>query len=104
MTRSVLASSRNTPRIHVRHVLAVTLTTLALSAQAQGTAAPADTMPAANASAAAFTRADANADGKLTREEAARMPAIASKFSELDKDKDGVLNAAEFEAGAAVKQ
>lgn len=104
MTRSVSASSRNTPRVHVRHVLAVTLTTLALSAQAQGTAAPAETMPETNATAAAFTRADANGDGKLTRQEAARMPAIAAKFDELDMDKDGVLSTAEFEAGAAVKK
>ncbi|WP_310461888.1 EF-hand domain-containing protein [Sphaerotilus sp.] len=47
----------------------------------------------------AFKRADANADNKLSKEEAARMPAIAAKFNELDKDKDGSLSMEEFMAG-----
>ncbi|HET9978188.1 MAG TPA: EF-hand domain-containing protein [Burkholderiaceae bacterium] len=50
---------------------------------------------------AAFKRADANSDGKLSKDEAARLPAIAAKFDELDKDKDGFLNMAEFAAGYA---
>ena len=48
---------------------------------------------------AAFTRADGNGDGKLSKEEAARMPAIAAKFDELDTNKDGFLNMEEFAAG-----
>jgi nucleoid-associated protein YgaU len=48
---------------------------------------------------AAFKRADANGDGKLSKEEAARLPAIAAKFDELDKDKDGALSMSEFMAG-----
>jgi EF hand len=50
---------------------------------------------------AAFTRADANGDGKLSKEEAARLPAIAAKFAELDKDKDGFLSIDEFASGYA---
>jgi Ca2+-binding EF-hand superfamily protein len=53
----------------------------------------------AAAGEAAFKRADANGDGKLSKEEAARLPAIAAKFDELDKDKDGALSMAEFMAG-----
>jgi EF hand len=49
---------------------------------------------------AAFTRADANGDGKLSREESARMPAVYSKFDQLDKDKDGALSLEEFASGA----
>ncbi len=49
----------------------------------------------------AFKRADANADNKLSKEEAARLPAIAAKFDELDKDKDGSLSMEEFMAGNA---
>ena len=49
---------------------------------------------------AAFTRADANGDGKLSREEVARMPMIADKFDALDKNKDGFLSLGEFAAGA----
>lgn len=48
---------------------------------------------------AAFTRADGNGDGKLSKEEAARMPAIAAKFDELDANKDGFLSMDEFAAG-----
>jgi EF hand len=50
---------------------------------------------------AAFTRADTNADGKLSRDEAARMPAIAAMFDELDTNKDGFLSLEEFAVGAA---
>jgi Ca2+-binding EF-hand superfamily protein len=45
---------------------------------------------------AAFTKADINNDGKLTREESARLPAVATKFDDLDKNKDGVLTLEEF--------
>ena len=48
---------------------------------------------------AAFTKADANADGKLSKEEAATVPTVAAKFAELDKNKDGFLTLAEFAAG-----
>jgi Ca2+-binding EF-hand superfamily protein len=73
---------------------AVIAVTLAMPAAAQ-TATPA--APAE----AAFKRADANNDGKLSKDEAARLPAIAAKFDELDKDKDGYLTMAEFAAGYA---
>jgi len=49
---------------------------------------------------AAFTRADNNTDGKLSRDEAQRLPAIALRFDELDKNKDGFLSLEEFAAGA----
>ena len=76
----------------------------ALVAQAQ-TQPPAATTPADNSAAAAsaFKRVDANQDGKLSKEEAARLPAIADKFDALDKDKDGALSAEEFSVGAAPK-
>jgi hypothetical protein len=45
---------------------------------------------------AAFAKADVNNDGKLSREEAARLPAVATKFDDLDKNKDGVLSLEEF--------
>ena len=48
---------------------------------------------------AAFTKADANADGKLSKEEAMAVPAVGAKFAELDKNKDGFLTLAEFSTG-----
>jgi hypothetical protein len=78
--------------------LAAAALALALPVAAQTTPTPA---PAAAPSAAeaAFKRADANSDGKLSKEEAARLPAIAAKFTDLDKDKDGALSMSEFMAG-----
>ena len=49
---------------------------------------------------AAFARADANGDGKLSREEAQRFPEIAARFDELDSDRDGFLSLIEFSVGA----
>jgi len=96
---------------------AASFAVLALGAQAQGTqtagaAQAADgTPPAAAATTdakatiqAAFKRADTNSDGKLSREEAAALPAVAEKFTQLDKDSDGGITAAEFEAGVAIGQ
>lgn len=44
----------------------------------------------------AFARADRNADGKLSKEEAAAMPAIFEIFDKADIDKDAFLSKAEF--------
>ena len=77
------------------------------SAYAQSTAAPAapatSAAPAAPATpasdaeiTAAFTKADKNSDGKLSREEAAMLPAVAANFEKVDGDKDGAVNLAEF--------
>lgn len=80
-----------------RGLLAV-IASLALAVSAQ-TPAAAPTARDKTAMEAAFTRADGNGDGKLSKEEAARMPAIAAKFDELDVNKDGSLSMEEFAAG-----
>ncbi|WP_040329523.1 calcium-binding protein [Acidovorax delafieldii] len=53
-----------------------------------------------NSTASAFERADVNADGKLSAQEAATLPAIANRFQQLDTDHDGSLSRTEFEKGA----
>jgi hypothetical protein len=59
--------------------------------------APAKSAPEISARAQeAFTRADKNADGKLSKEEAAAMPVIAESFDKADVDKDGFLSKQEF--------
>jgi EF hand len=52
--------------------------------------------PATSTPEIAFMRADTNGDGKLSKPEAARLPAVAQKFDTLDKDKDGTLSMAEY--------
>lgn len=49
----------------------------------------------------AFSKADANDDGQLTREEAARMGVFAERFDALDTNHDGVLDLEEFAVGFA---
>lgn len=50
----------------------------------------------------AFKRADKNGDGKLSKEEAENMPAIAQRFDAIDADKDSAIS--ENEYLAALKQ
>ena len=46
-----------------------------------------------------FKRADANNDGKLTREEARKgMPGVARNFDQIDTNKDGFLSPDELKA------
>ena len=46
---------------------------------------------------ASFARADKNKDGKLSKEEADTLPALAQKFDQADADGDKFLSRAEFE-------
>jgi len=64
---------------------------------AQPTIGPAS---AGSPTASAFERADTNRDGQLSAAEAAQLPAIGNRFAQLDKDHNGSLSRAEFEAGA----
>ena len=49
---------------------------------------------------AAFAKADANHDGKLSPQEAATLPAISNHFKQLDSNHDGFLSPEEFHQGA----
>ncbi|MEW6705350.1 MAG: EF-hand domain-containing protein [Pseudomonadota bacterium] len=97
--------------------IAAALSALAFGASAQTAATPstqaADTQAAGTQGAAqsdsdtvkaAFKRADANSDGKLSREEAASLPAVAEKFTQLDKNSDGAIASDEFESGVTTGQ
>ncbi|HXE23076.1 MAG TPA: EF-hand domain-containing protein [Rhodoferax sp.] len=46
---------------------------------------------------AAFTRADTNHDGKLSREEAQAIPALAQHFDEIDANHDGFISREEYD-------
>ena len=74
------------------------------TAPAMGGAAPSAPAPAAadkpmsaKDMSAAFTKADANKDGKLDKMEAEGVPGLAAKFEQVDADGDKMVSKAEFE-------
>jgi len=80
----------------------VALAGIALSTFAHASAPLAEqSTTAKNMVSSAFVRADSNHDGRLSREEAAKFPAIATRFDEIDTDKDGLLSMEEFAAALA---
>ncbi len=74
------------------------------TAPAMGTGAPApaaagDKPMSAKDMALAFTKADANKDGKLDKLEAEGVPGLAAKFEQVDADGDKMVSKVEFEKG-----
>jgi len=80
---------------------------LLLTVSLAGTASVASAVDSSNSRAAAggsdvsqstltFKDADANGDGKVSKQEAQKQPELSSKFSTLDKNRDGSLDRAEF--------
>ena len=49
---------------------------------------------------AAFNRADANKDGKLDRQEAEHLPAVAQRFEQIDTNHDSFISLAELTKAA----
>lgn len=94
----------NSLSIRTRAALISALSAAAFGVSAQTTSP--GTAPAAPDRAAAdiaFVRADVNKDGKVTKDEVTKLPAMSAKFAELDKDKDGALTKEEFAAGYGAK-
>lgn len=46
---------------------------------------------------AAFTKSDANKDGKLDKAEAEGVPGLGARFEQIDADGDKLISKAEFE-------
>ena len=71
--------------------------------QAQATFGPAPPTAAQRAANidAIFSRADVDKDGRLSREEAIRLPAVHERFDEIDTNKDRFLSRSEFDKGIA---
>ena len=49
---------------------------------------------------AAFSRADANKDGKLDRQEAEHLPAVAQRFDQIDTNHDSFISLPELTKAA----
>lgn len=82
--------------------LTILLTTASVWAQSTAPAMegspPASTAPmSAKDLMAAFTKADLNKDGKLSKTEAEGVPGLAAKFEAIDTDGDKFISKAEFE-------
>ena len=80
---------------------AVVLTTTAAWAQTSMGPAGADKPMSKQEMMAAFTKADANKDGKLDIVEAENVPGLVARFKQVDTDGDGTVSKAEFEKAMA---
>ncbi|MDP3826463.1 MAG: EF-hand domain-containing protein [Polaromonas sp.] len=89
--------------IDKRSVLLQALLTLGMAAGARAQAAAGAIPPnrvTAQDLAAAFKRADVNGDGKLSRQEAERLPAVAQRFEQIDTNRDTFISLDEFSQAA----
>ena len=75
----------------------------AQTATPQTPPAPAPTASEQATLDAAFKAADTDKDGKLSNAELIQIPVLATKFADLDKNKDGFVTSDEFTAGVTVK-
>lgn len=100
-----MTSRRRQPLIDTRKFNAMSVAIISTAAMVMGAAhaqmaAPSSKPPASTPDTAryleAFDRSDKNADGKLSKEEADSLPAIAQRFEQIDADKDGFISKAEY--------
>lgn len=93
--RSLLDSAKfNTLSLAI--ISASCLTALPLHAQMTAPATAASGATDTAKYTEAFDRADKNTDGRLSKEEAENMPAVAQRFDMIDKNKDGFISKAEY--------
>jgi predicted outer membrane protein len=67
----------------------------------QQTAPTPQTTPEAAAQPLTWADVDSDSDGKLSKEEAARVPTLAQAFDDADADNDGLLTQEEYQAYVA---
>jgi hypothetical protein len=69
----------------------------AMEKPAGASPAPAEKPMTSKEMMAAFTKADANKDGKLDKMESEGVPGLAARFEQIDADGDKMVSKAEFE-------
>ncbi|HZM44867.1 MAG TPA: EF-hand domain-containing protein [Burkholderiales bacterium] len=79
---------------------AVALPTAVLAADADSPSRPPSASGAPRDAGMTFNSLDTNKDGYVTREEAKNSATLSKQFSQLDKDGDGKLSAAELAASS----
>ncbi len=81
--------------------IAISILTTTAAVWAQSPAPAMDAAPAKAMSTAelvaAFVKADANKDGKLSKQEAEGVPGLVAKFETIDTDGDKFVSRAEFD-------
>jgi hypothetical protein len=87
----------------LRSSLIAALATVAFAAAATDAAPAADSAKDRTTAESAFTKADANKDGRLSKEESAMYPAVASKFDTLDADKKGYISLEQFSSAMSAE-
>ncbi len=101
MTFRQLRKPINSKRFNALSVAIISAAALYMPMSYAQTTAPSQPASAASSSDTArymeaFVRADKNGDGKLSKEEAESLPAIANRFEQIDTDKDGSISQAEY--------
>lgn len=111
------AKRRCIPNFEARSVLLFAAWSFGMAAGAHAQMAPSPSSPSSSASRsgsqmsrpadaaspsardieAIFNRADTNKDGKLSRAEIERLPAMAQRFDQIDTDHDGFVSREEFD-------
>ncbi len=97
--RTLLEASKfNAMSMAIIAVAALQLGTVYAQTPAPGAKPSAGGAPSADTARymEAFERADKNADGKLSKDEADNLPAIAQHFEQIDTDKDGFISKTEY--------
>jgi Ca2+-binding EF-hand superfamily protein len=87
----------NTRLSHPRTACALLIAMVCLPAMAQRQPSPEQIEQLKTQMAERFVKADANQDGRLTRDEAkGKMPRLYQRFDDIDKDGDGYVSQADI--------
>lgn len=92
------------PNFEMRSVLLFALLSLGSAAAVRAQTPPGAAIPPNRITPqdleAAFQRADIDRDGKLSRQEAERIPAVAQRFAQIDSNQDSFISLDEFSRAA----